>query len=73
MRVGRQVHRHAVDGEREVGAVIEVEPAQEVLVRLAVARVLGDDQPGHGLQELAATEERQVLEVVVADRRPATR
>ena len=67
VRVAGQVHRHTVDREREVGAVIEVEPAQEVLVRLAVPRVLGDDHAGDGLEQLAAAEQRQILEVDLAD------
>ena len=51
--VRRHVDRHAVHVGREVGAVVEVEAAQEVLVGLAVAAVLRDDQPGHDLEHFA--------------------
>jgi hypothetical protein len=37
VRVRGHVDGHAVDRGREVGAVVEVEAAQEILVRLAVA------------------------------------
>ena len=53
VRVRRHVHRHAGDRGGEVGAVIEIEAAQEVLVRLALAAVLRDDDAGHGLQHFA--------------------
>ena len=53
MAVRRHVDRHAVDACREVGAVVEVEAAQEVLVGLAVARVLRDDHAGRRFQEFA--------------------
>ena len=47
----------------EVGAVIEIEAAQEVLVRLAVAAVLGDDQPRHDLEHFARAQHRAILEL----------
>ena len=43
---------------REVGAVIEVEAAQVVLVGLALAAVLADDDAGHGLEHLAGPRHR---------------
>ena len=46
VRVRRHVDRHAGDRRREVGAVIEVEAAQEVLVGLALAAVLLMMTPG---------------------------
>ncbi len=68
MRVAGEIDGDPVDGEREVGAVIEVEPAQEVLVRLAVARVLGDDHAGNGFfEQLPTAEQRQIREVSLAD------
>src|SRR5437867_612791 len=42
--VAREVHRDAVDEDREVRAVIGVEPAQEILVRLAASLVLREVQ-----------------------------
>ena len=50
VRVRRHVHRHAGDEAREVGAMVEVEAAQEILVRLAITAVLGDDHTGHEFQ-----------------------
>ena len=44
MAMGAHVDRHVVDGDREVGAVVEIVAAQEVLVGFALAAVLGDDQ-----------------------------
>ena len=60
VRVAGHVGRHAVDERGEVGAVVEVVAAQEILVRLAIARVLGDDHAGHGLQHFAGPQQRQV-------------
>jgi hypothetical protein len=50
------VHRHAVHRHRKVGAVVEVEAAQEVLVGLAVARVLRGDHAGHRLHDVAGAQ-----------------
>ena len=66
--VGRHVDRHAACRDREVGAVVEVEAAQEVLVGLAAARVLGGDGAGHGLDQLAGAELGSTLEVLPAGR-----
>jgi hypothetical protein len=56
MRVGRHVGRHAVDKGREIGAVIEIEAAQEVLVRLAAPAVLRDDDAGHEFEHFGRTQ-----------------
>ena len=61
------VERHALDARLEVGAVIEVEAAHEVLVRLALARVLRDDDAGHRLQQLALARDRPRAEIRRAD------
>jgi hypothetical protein len=58
MAMRGQVHRHAVDVGGEVGAVIEVEAAQEILVGLALAGVLGGHQPRHGFHDVAGTQQR---------------
>src|SRR5579885_1356985 len=50
--VGRQVHGTAVEEHREVGAVIGVEAAHEVLRGLAPALMLRDDHAGQVVQEL---------------------
>ena len=60
--MARHVHRHAVDEGGEVGAVVQVEAAQEVLVRLTVAAVLGDDHPRHELQHLGLAQDRAALD-----------
>ena len=58
---------------REVGAVIEVEAAQEVLVGLALAAVLRDDDARHGLEHFAVAHERPLVELLRGDRALARR
>ena len=53
VRVRAQIDRHIVERDVDVGAVVEIESAQEILVRLALGAVLDDDQAGHGFEELA--------------------
>ena len=53
VRVRWAVERHALEARLEIGAVVEVEAANEVLVRLPVAGMLGHDEAGHGLEQLA--------------------
>jgi hypothetical protein len=53
MSVRAHVHRHPIDGDREIGAMIEIEAAQEVLVGFALATVLCHHEAGDGLQNLA--------------------
>jgi len=60
--VGGHVDGHAVDKGREVGAVVEVEAAQEVLVGLAVAAVLGDDHAGHEFEHLGRAQGRAAFD-----------
>jgi len=57
------VDGNAVDARREIRAVVEVEAAQEVLVRLAVAAVLRDDQARHDLEDFARAQDRPALEL----------
>ena len=59
--------RDAFDGGREVGAVVEVEAAQEKLVGLARAAVLGHDGAGDGLEHLAHAQERPQADLVLPD------
>ena len=68
MRVRWHVCWNARNRCCEIRAVIQVESAQKVLIGLAVTRVLGDHHPGDRLQQLPAPEQRQVLEVLFADR-----
>jgi len=67
VRMGAHVHRHVVDGDREVGAVVEIEAAQKILVGLAVAAVLGDDQAGHDFQRFRGPRKRPRIDVRAAD------
>ena len=53
MRVGRLVDRHVVDVSRQIGAVIQIVAAHQVLVGLALAAVQVTIQTGHGFQQLA--------------------
>ncbi len=71
--VGRPVHRHAVDEAGEIGAVIEVEAAQQVLVGLALAGVHRDHQARHALEQLADAEDRAKLDLLAGDRALAGR
>ena len=64
---------NAVDAGREIGAVIEIEAAQEILVGLAVAAVLRDDEARHGLQQLAGAQHRAGFELRARDRALARR
>ena len=50
VRMRGHIDRDAVHARREVGAVVEIEGTQEVLVRLAVAAVLRDDQARNHLE-----------------------
>ncbi len=67
VRVRRQVHRHVVYRGEEVGAVIEIEAAQEILVRLAVAAVLRDDHSGNVLEHFARPQHRPRLDQLRGD------
>ena len=60
MRVRRQVQRHPIQVVGEIGAVIQIEAAQEILVGLPAARVLRDDDARHGFQDFPAAQNRAV-------------
>ena len=49
--VSAHVDRHAVDVDRQVGAVIQVVATQEILVGFTFAAVLRDNQTGNSLQD----------------------
>lgn len=53
-----KVDRHVVHLGGEIGAVVKVERAQEVLLGLPFIRVLGDDQAGHVLEHGSGPEQR---------------
>jgi hypothetical protein len=67
VRVRGLVDRHAVNEGREVGAVVEVVAAQQILIRLAFAAMQGDDQPRDGFEHLAGTILRHLLQLLVGD------
>ena len=73
VRVRRHVDRRARHGHREVAAVIEVEAAQKVLVRFALAAVLRDDHARHGLEHFALPHQRSHVELLRRDRTLARR
>ena len=49
--MGRQVEWHVVEEHREIRAVIKIETAQKILVRLPTASVLRDDDTGHSFKD----------------------
>ena len=63
MAVGAQIDRKIVYVQCEVGAVIEIETAQEVLVGLASARMLGGDEPGGCLEQFARAQQRANFDI----------
>ena len=65
--MGRHVDRHAVDGDGEIGAVVEIEAAQKILVGFALAGMLGHDQARHDFQQLADPRRRPRVEFLAAD------
>ena len=62
MRMCGHVHRHACEPRREIGAVIKVVAAREILIGFAVARMLRDDQPRHGFQHFARAQQRTLFD-----------
>ena len=54
--VGGHVDGHPLEIRGQIGAVIEVEAAQEILVGLAAATVLGHDDTGDRFHDLAGPE-----------------
>ena len=57
--MGRHVHRHAGDIDGKVGAVIQIEAAQKILVGFAVPAVLGNDQARNVLEDFSRTQSRR--------------
>ena len=67
MAMRAHVDRHAVDETGEIRAVIEVEAAQEILVRLARSRMLRGDDAGHILHQFTRPADRHIVEIGIAD------
>jgi hypothetical protein len=63
-----QVQGHAGERGGEVRPVIEVEPAQVVLVGLALSAVLAGDEPGHRFEHFRGAHDRPRLELPGGDR-----
>ncbi len=68
MRVRRQVKRHIVEENGEICAVVEIEAAKKILVGLAAAGVLRDDETGNRLQNFSRTKNRTILDFLCAHR-----
>ena len=73
VRVRRHVDWRTCDGHREVAAVIEIEPAQEVLIGFSLTAVLRDDHARHSLEHLGLPHERTDVELLCGDRALARR
>ncbi len=56
MAVRTQIPGGPVDDRREVRAMIEIEPPQEVLVGLTAAGMLNRHHAGHGFEQLGDTQ-----------------
>ena len=62
--VGRHIERHAVEVDGEVGAVIELEAAKLILIGLALAAMLRDQETGNrSFQRLARPTKRHVVDL----------
>ncbi len=68
VRVRRQVQRHTVEENGEIRAVVEIEAAKKILVGLAAAGVLRDDETGKRLQNLSRAKKRTIFEFLCAHR-----
>ncbi len=66
VRMRRHVDGHAVDFSRKIGPVVEVEGAQEILVRFPLARMLGHYQAGDILEHGARTQQRLACQLFLA-------
>ena len=67
MGMGSHVQRHIIERQREISAVIKVEAAQEILIGLAAAGVLGRDEPRHCLEQFANAQDGTNREVSAGD------
>jgi hypothetical protein len=67
MAVAAHVDRHAIHKPGEIGAMIEVEAAQEILVGLALTRMLSSDNAGHILHQFTGAGYWLILEIAVPD------
>ena len=63
VRVGAQVHGHAVDVDGKIRPMIEIEAAQEILVRRAAAGMLRDHDARNYLEQFAPTQKRARIQL----------
>ena len=63
----RHVDRHVVDLGRKIGAVVEIEGAEKVLVRLALTGVLRNDESRDVLEYRRRPQQRLVRNLFLAD------
>ena len=63
MRTRRRIDRNPGDHGREVGSVIQVEAAQVVLIRFALAAVLAHDETWHGFKDFARAHDRTLVDL----------
>ena len=69
MRVRPHIHRHPSERDREIRAVVEIEPAEKIPVRLPAAGVLRDDHAGDHFEQFAPTQDWARAQFIPA-RRP---
>ena len=62
MRMGAHIDRDIIDPDRQVGAVVEVVAAQEILVGFALPAMLGHDQAGDRLEYFPRPRDRPCVE-----------
>src|SRR5208282_1505444 len=68
VRVRGQVQRHTVEENGDIRAMVEIEAAKKILVGLAAARVLRDDETGKRLQNLSRAKQRTIFEFLCTHR-----
>jgi hypothetical protein len=65
--VRAHVDGNAVDADGEIGSMIEVETAQEILIRLALSAMLRNDDAGHIFENFSSAVRRARLDLITAD------
>ncbi len=66
--MGRQIDRHVVDEDRQVGAVIEVVAAQIILIGLAAVGMLDHRQAGRRFENFAGPRRRTIVQILPGHR-----
>ena len=67
VRVRAHVDRHAIDKGRQIGAVIEIDAAQEVLIGFPLSAVDRDHETGHGFQQLGRPKRGELQQFLAQD------